>query len=539
MQCNTLRWLFVRGLIRLVRLALWPCSLRFRRALAAPENAQRRVLQTLVRQLAKTEYGRQYGVADNDGYAAFRDKLPIVSYEDLRPWIERQRRNEGNVLVAERVQCYGRTSGSSGFVKHIPYTGSVLGAFRSTFCLWLFDLISHGPRFLTGRIFLGVSPSGGHQIVTEQGVRLGADSDLEFVPGWLRWLMAQFLALDPRVVRIRDAEAFKCVVALSLLAADDVETISIWSPSYLIVLLEYIRSHRDALIAEWSAGRTVQEGMVFRVRRPSPDRLALLTRDPVPWGRLWPSMNLISCWDDSQPSSSASYLRRTFPDAVLQGKGLFSTEAPMTVPIIPAHGCVPIVTELFFEFADEAGRISRLHELEKGKTYSVIFSQVNGFARYRIGDRVKVSGYYEHTPCLDFVGREGVVCDLVGEKLHEQCVKEAIAQLHLADSRFQMLIPVPFSEGPSYYLLLLDKLEADAEDVSRRLDELLQGSYRYREARLMGQLNVPKVHVAADAQERCLEYFARQGMRWGNIKHTYLVRNPQDGRALAEGIRGS
>ena len=323
-----------------------------------------------------------------------------------------------------------------------------------------------------------------------------------------------------------------------VLAADDVETISIWSPSYLIVLLEYIRSHRNALIEEWSAGQTVQEGMVFRMRRPSPDRLTMLTHDPIPWNRLWPSLKLISCWDDPQPSSSASYLRRTFPDIVLQGKGLFSTEAPMTVPIIPAYGCAPIVTELFFEFVDEAGRISRLHELEQDKTYSVIFSQVNGFTRYRIGDRVKVSGYYERTPCLDFIGREGIVCDLVGEKLHEQCVKEAIGQLPLADSRFQMLIPMPFPDGPSRYLLLLDKLEADAEDVSRRLDELLQGSYRYREARLMGQLNVPKVLVTADAQERCLEYFARRGMRWGNIKHTYLVRNPQDGRALAEGLGG-
>ena len=277
---------------------------------------------------------------------------------------------------------------------------------------------------------------------------------------------------------------------------------------------------------------------MFQVRRPSPDRLTLLTHDPIPWSRLWPSLKLISCWDDPQPSSSASYLRRTFPNTVLQGKGLFSTEAPMTVPIISARGCVPVVTKLFFEFADEAGRIVRLHELEDGKTYSVIFSQINGFTRYRIGDRVKVSGYYKRTPCLDFIGREGVVCDLVGEKLHEQCVKEAIGRLPLADSRFQMLIPVPFSDGPSHYLLLLDKLETNAEDISRRLDNLLQESYRYREARLMGQLTVPKVHVAADAQERCLEYFAQGGMRWGNIKHAYLVKNPQDGRALVEGLRG-
>ena len=539
MPSNALRQVFIRSLIGLVRLVLWPGSLRFQLALAAPKDAQKRVLQTLVRQLAKTEYGRRYGVTDDDGYAAFRDKLPVVSYEDLRPWIDRQQRDDSHVLVAERVQCYGRTSGSSGVIKHIPYTGSVLGAFRSAFCLWFFDLISHGPRFLTGRIFLGVSPSGGHQIVTEHGIRRGADSDLEFVPGWLRWLMAQFLALDPRVVKIRDAEAFKRVVTLSLLAAADVETISIWSPSYLVVLLEYMRSHRNALIEEWSEGQTVQEEMVFRVRCPSPERLALLTKDPIPWRHLWPSLKLISCWDDPQPGSSASFLRRTFPDAILQGKGLFSTEAPMTVPMIPAQGCVPIVTELFYEFADEGGRIFRLHELEQGKTYSVIFSQVNGFARYRIGDRVKVSGYYKRTPCLDFIGREGVVCDLVGEKLNEQCVKEAIGQLPLAGSRFQMLIPVPHSDGPSHYLLLLDKLGADAEDVSRRLDDLLQESYRYREARLMGQLSITKVCVSADAQERYLEYFSQRGMRWGNIKHAYLVKNPQDGRALAERLRGS
>ena len=56
----------------------------------------------------------------------------------------------------------------------------------------------------------------------------------------------------------------------------------------------------------------------------------------------------------------------------------------------------------------------------------MIVSQKGGLTRYRMNDRVQVAGRYRATPCLRFVGRASEVSDLVGEKLHERFVREAL-----------------------------------------------------------------------------------------------------------------
>ena len=361
MPSNALRRTCVRSLIGLVRLALWPTAWRFQRALKHPDRAQARVLRAVVTELARTQYGQAHHVAADDGYSEFQSKLPIVSYEDLIPWIERQQRQENQILVSEKVQCYGKTSGSSGPAKYIPYTASVLRSFRITFRLWLYDLLSHGPKFMTGKLFFDAASFVGRQAVTDRGVRLGVESDLEFVPHWLRKLLRLFLVACPRDGRLKtsevvsDSEAYKHVRALSMLAEEDLEVISIWSPSYLTVLVDYIQSHQDSLAEDWAAGRTVRGGIELRFQEPAPQRLAALRCNPIPWHHLWPSLKLISCWDDHHAGSAASHLRRTFPHVLFQGKGLFATETPMTFPVIRAKGCVPLVTEVFYEFEDEGG----------------------------------------------------------------------------------------------------------------------------------------------------------------------------------------
>ena len=54
------------------------------------------------------------------------------------------------------------------------------------------------------------------------------------------------------------------------------------------------------------------------------------------------------------------------------------------------------------------------------REYDIVLTQHGGLYRYRIGDRVRVTRFYQATPCLEFVGRSDAVCDLTGEKLHER-----------------------------------------------------------------------------------------------------------------------
>ena len=46
------------------------------------------------------------------------------------------------------------------------------------------------------------------------------------------------------------------------------------------------------------------------------------------------------------------------------------------------------------------------HELERGRTYSVVVTTGGGLYRYRLGDLVNVVGFEAGCPLLRFVGRE-------------------------------------------------------------------------------------------------------------------------------------
>jgi acetyltransferase-like isoleucine patch superfamily enzyme len=515
-------------------LALGPRAARFRRALRDPGAAQDRVLGTIVASLARTEYGRHHGLRPGDDYAAFRARLPVVTYDGLAPWIATQVRTEGRVLVAEPVRLYEKTSGSSGPAKLIPHPAALQRSFQHLFYLWLHDLLTSGPRLHTGRTWISISPGFGRAEVTERGVRVGRAHDLEYLQGWVGRMIRPFLALPPAAARLRDPGRWRHVAALALLAGEP-EIVSVWNPSLLTVLLDHAATHRDELCRDWAAGRATVEGVDFRYRPGDRERLALLRRDPLDWPRLLPALRLISCWADRHARSAADRLRALFPAVRLQPKGLLATEAPMTLPLLDAGGAVPLVDEVFFELEDAAGAVLPLGAAVCGREYALVISTRGGLARYRIGDRVRVGEPYLGTPRLDFVGRDGAVADLVGEKLQEEFVKGALGRLPLDGSAFHALVPVRGGERPGRYVLLVDRAPVGAEALALALDSRLKESHGYRQARLLGQLDPPVVRIGADVEERFLRRAVERGRRWGDVKHRYLVTDPAEAVDLGAG----
>jgi hypothetical protein len=512
---------------------LWPKNFRFHERLRHPELAQQKVLAEILIQLSKTAYGKKYEILSKDIYADFISKLPIVDYDDLKPWIELEKREKHQMLVGEQIRFYEKTSGSSGPAKYIPYTSSLLRSFNQMFALWLYDLISHGPPLETGKTFFSVSASVGLEETKEQQTKVGLETDLDYVDHWLRKILNPFFIIPSHIKRLKNPQNFKHILCLYLLAEEELEILSIWNASFFIALLHYIQENNQVLLRDLQTGTTEREGLNFQLKKLSPHRHALVNRQRIDWPELWPSMKLISCWTDGNAQSSAGAIQEIFPKVMVQGKGLLATEAPLTFPLIGAEGFVPILDEVFFEFEDHSGLIFRLHELEIGKEYAIIITQKGGLSRYRLGDRIQVTHYYFQTPCFKFIGRTDAVCDMTGEKLHENFVKDVLRKLHLEKSRFQSLVPVQSAREPSYYLLLLDRTEENPEKLAFTLDQYLQESYRYKQSRQLGQLNEPRIFVAPDVADKFYGYFVSKGMKWGDIKHSTLLKDTKDGTCLA------
>jgi hypothetical protein len=520
-----------RTATHILRAALHPLATRFRNELRRPQETQLRLLSRLISNLSATEYGRAYGIGPDDGYDEFAAKLPVVSYDDLSEWIGRQQSTEEKVLVAEPVIFYEKTSGSSGAAKFIPYTRSLKSSFNRMFLIWLCDLLAAGPRFRTGKLFLSISPAFRQNRTTERGVRIGLEDDTEYLDRRVGMILKPFLAVDPAVARFQNPESFKLALATLLVAEPNLEAISIWNPSLLEIILDCIERHRGVIAAALKEGRIVCDGMEFRFARAALSRLELIEERQIPWTRLWPELKLISCWTSAHAESAARGLSDKFPDVLMQGKGLLATEAPLTIPLIEAPGFVPLPSEVFYEFMDEQGRISLLHEIQMGSEYEVILTQKGGLGRYRLGDRVRVSGFHLGSPCLEFAGRSDSVCDLVGEKLNENFVRACLEELS-ADGGYRMLLPVMPGRGPHHYLLLAESLPEDRGRIEAELDGLLCRAHHYRNARLLGQLGQVEVRVAAGLRDAFYGYFTGRGMKWGDIKRCHLIRKPEDAAGL-------
>jgi hypothetical protein len=327
----------------------------------------------------------------------------------------------------------------------------------------------------------------------------GFADDSEYLGRFLRLVLRGFLLMPPRM---EDPAAFRDALACALVSQSDLEIISVWNPSYLLVLLEHFAQHRARLLAALPAARR-----------------ALLGGEPQRWGEVWPRLQLISCWCEGAAAAPAARLAELFPQAMLQGKGLMATEAPVTVPLVAARGCVPLLDEVFLELEDDAGRLRLLHEVQTDAQYALVISQPGGLLRYRLGDRVRVTGWHLRTPILRFVGRTDRVSDLVGEKLEEALVAQALGGL-VRVGAFCTLLPVMPAQGRPYYRLLTDDLRPG---LAGALDAALMQAFRYREARLLGQLDPVRATQRGDMRAALHEAFVASGMKAGDIKDRVLI----------------
>ena len=106
------------------------------KGLQDPAQTQARTLEWLLEGYAQTLYGQQFRAAElltqaDDPpqlFAAYRRAFPIVTYDTIKPWIDRVVAGEVEALLPEPPVAWAMTRGTSrGVSKRIPITESDLG----------------------------------------------------------------------------------------------------------------------------------------------------------------------------------------------------------------------------------------------------------------------------------------------------------------------------------------------------------------------------------------------------------------------------
>lgn len=528
-------------------LSTLPEARRFHRALVCCEAAQHDVLREILLKNAASEFGRRYGFAAIRSSGEYQAAVPLAEYGDFETYISRIAAGEQGVLTAETVLLLEPTSGSSAASKLIPYTKGLKRQFQLGLAPWIADLYRSFPAMITGQSYWSITPAARKPEQTSGGIPVGFEDDSDYLGGFKGWLVRSVQAVPLEVKLIGDMEGFWYVTLLFLLRSRRLALVSVWNPTFLTILCDYLHRWWPKLADDIAVGTLttpvpLEPSLAARLvmkNRPDAARAAeirsafsdnnassLIHRD------LWPRLRLISCWCDAEAAGPAEELGRLFPQAVIQAKGLLATEGFATLPLTGHAACLPALRSHFFEFLPQGGgEVRLLHQVQDGETYSLVITTAGGLYRYRLNDLVLVEGYHHGTPLLRFIGKADCVSDHFGEKLHEEHVRRAL-RTAIERAAFQPIFAMlAFDEqNPPAYALYIEVPESDDErlrHLGKVLDDMLGENCQYRYCRDLGQLSSLRVfRIAKNGRESYLLRCNALGQRLGDVKQQVLHRHP-------------
>ena len=108
-----------------------------------PHEVQEELLFNLIKQAENTFIGKEYGFNSITNYKTFSERVPVSTYEELEPLIERTRKGEQNIFWNTPIKWFAKSSGTTNAKsKFIPVSPESLEnchykASKDLLCLYL------------------------------------------------------------------------------------------------------------------------------------------------------------------------------------------------------------------------------------------------------------------------------------------------------------------------------------------------------------------------------------------------------------------
>ncbi len=365
-----------------------------------PHDVQTELLDHLLNRGAYTEYGKKFNFQSVRNMNDFAQKVPVVSYEDLFPFIDRQMKGEQNILWPSDIQWFAKSSGTTNDrSKFIPVSDEAL---EDCHMKGGKDMLSiYVNNYPDSRMFTGKSlVIGGSQQINQLDqngrTRYGDVSAviLKNLPLW-----AQFVRTPSLDIALMDEWESKIDKMASYTAEENVTSIS-GVPTWTIVLLEKIveKLGVSSICEVWPNLEIFFHGAVSF----------------TPYRDLFHKLI---------PSSSMRYL-----ETYNASEGFFGIQDQ------PGSSDLLLMLDygIYYEFIpvehseDENPKTITLSEVEVGKNYAIVITTNAGLWRYKIGDTVKFTSTNPYR--IKISGRTRHFINAFGEELIIENAEVAIAE---------------------------------------------------------------------------------------------------------------
>ena len=526
--CGTV--LFALGIETAGRLA-------YRRLLAAaaePRAAQQKALARILRTLASTELGKSYGYAGIASPDELRRRVPVHDYETLRPHIARQIATGARALTATPPVMYARTSGTTGQPKLVPVTRDVIATLQHA--QRVFSYVQHRQLGAFPGRLLAIGGALREETLPD-GTPVGSATGLIYAT-MSPWIRHKYV-LPAEVFEIEDYELRYAVIARLAVQHRSLSMIATANPSTILRLFEQVQADRPALAADVAQGdsrllarlapRIAQHVRRFLKSSPGQARVLAAT-GPVQLAQLWPRLRAVMTWLGAGSATAASHVRTLLPSGVrMVDAGYVASEVRGSVVVDAERGlALPLLEDVFFEFvpteAWDAGERATLllHELEQGASYRVLVTTLGGLVRYDMNDIVRVTGEIGRTPTLAFVRKGRGVTSITGEKVTEDQVNLALADVARAAEVAVPFYVVVADAGAASYCAYVEgatepqRVVALAAALDAKLAAL---NIEYASKRASGRLRPLRMVALRSGTSRAYrEHCVRKGQREAQFK---------------------
>jgi len=218
-------------------------------------KTQVKILLEILKTNKNTEYLKNFEIEsqilnienEKELIEKFQNKIPIVNYEDIKEFLEKEKSGENNVLLSDKIKLFELTSGSTSDVKYIPYTEKFLKSYMNGVFAWIYNLYQNNKRLFLGSSYWSVSPILKREAVTSGGIRVGIEDDTSYFDKVSAFFLNKLFTVPKEIKNIQNMEDFLLITAVFLLLSENLAMISVWSPSFLMILLDFIEKNHKVI----------------------------------------------------------------------------------------------------------------------------------------------------------------------------------------------------------------------------------------------------------------------------------------------------
>ncbi|GAA4764930.1 MULTISPECIES: GH3 auxin-responsive promoter family protein [Flavobacterium] len=465
-----------------------------------PNEVQEELLINLIRLAENTVLGKQYDFESVKSYHTFQERVPISTYEDLEPFIERTRKGEQNVFWNEPIKWFAKSSGTTNAKsKFIPVSGQALEdchykASKDLLCLYLNN--NEESQLFTGK---SLRLGGSKQLYEDNNTFFGDLSAIliDNMPFW-----AEFSSTPSNKTSLMSEWETKLMAIVNETKNENVTSFA-GVPSWMMVLLNKVleETGKTNLFEVWPNLEVYFHGGV------SFDPYREQYKNILPKN----DFKYYEIYNASEGFFAIQDLNNSNDLLLMLDYGIFYEFIPMDT------------------FGTPHQKTIRLAEVELNKNYAVVITTNSGLWRYLIGDTVRFTSLKPYR--IKVTGRTKHHINVFGEELMIENTDQALAKTckttnsEVVDYTVAPVFMSGKQKGAHEWIIEFRKQPDDLSKFSQLLDENIQALNSDYEAKRYNNMTLNPLTINIARENLFYDWLKNQDKLGGQHKIPRLSNN--------------